>query len=525
MQRKRRSLRFMQRVPIRWRLALVSLGLLIVLLSALGVILSLIAEQVLIGNEFTVLHSEAQVAFKGITKDLRPPQLRPFILGSTFFSPAPPGPGFDDTAEALLHALTSPGTSATILSTSGTPLLMGSPSFYDDTSITVAADQVQHIIDNSTPHLLAKDNLGQRQLVVFIPLVKNFHTTAILQISTPTAPIDTFLATFHLILILGIVGTFGMAVALIFPLVGMALRPLVEIERTSRSIAQGELSMRIEQPRTDDEIGRLARSFNAMVARLETAFLKQKRFVSDVSHELRTPLTVVSGSLEMLLLGTDRGDPEVTRHLVRGMFAEVRRMHRMVEDLLTLTRLDERKLKLRKASVAVDTLLNAVYEQASHLTRGQELRCSIDPGLPAICADHDRLQQVLLNLVDNALKYTPPTGQVELQALRETQHTVVLFVKDTGQGITPEALPYVFDRFYRADPARSRASHSRGSGLGLAIAKELVEAQHGTIDISSRPGEGTCVTLRFPVEQEEKDTPRPRNAKADVGAPGKLARL
>ncbi|EFH85779.1 sensor histidine kinase [Ktedonobacter racemifer] len=500
MQKKRRLSRCMQRVPIRWRLALVSLGLLVLLLSALGIIVSFIAEQALVTNEVNVLHNEAQVALKGVTKDLHQPQQRPFGLGINFLPSAAPVPGFDDTARSLLHALTSPSTSAVILTTTGTPLITNASSSFDVPGINIASSQVQQIIKSNVPYLLAKDNLGQHQLVVFIPLVKNFHTTAILQVSTPTAPIDDFLTTFHLILFLGIMCTFSIAIALIFPLVSIALRPLVEIERTSRQIAQGELSIRIDQPPTDDEIGRLARSFNAMVARLETAFQKQKRFVGDVSHELRTPLTVLNGNLEMLLLGVDRGDREITRHLARGMFAEVRRMHRMVEDLLALTRLDEGRLVLRKDTVTVDTLLHTVCEQANHLAHGQEIRCLIEPGLPAISADRDRLQQILLNLVDNALKYTPLGGQIELHVLKESQRTVALTINDTGQGISPEALPHVFDRFYRADPSRSRSSvYSGGSGLGLAIAKELVEAQHGTIEISSTLGKGTSVTLRFPA--------------------------
>lgn len=500
MQKKRRIFRFMQRVPIRWRLEMVSLGVLVVLLSTLGIIISLIAEQALMTNEVNVLHNEAQVALKGVTKDLHSPQQRPFGLGSNFYAPAAPGSSFDDTASALLHALASPSTSAVILTTGGAPLLATTPSPFDSSGIVISSSKVQQSMRNTTPYLLATNSLGQHQLVVFIPLVKNFHTIALLQVSTPTAPIDEFLTTFHLILFLGIMCTFGLAIALIFPLVGIALRPLVEIERASRQIAQGELSRRIEQPLTDDEIGRLARSFNAMVARLETVFQKQKRFVGDVSHELRTPLTVLNGNLEMLMLGADHGDPEISRHLARGMFAEVQRMHRMVEDLLALTRLDEGKLKLRKDTVVVETLLATVCEQAVHLAHGQEICCVTGPELPDICADRDRLQQVLLNLVDNALKYTPLEGRVELSARQTAQQTVALAVNDTGQGIAPEALPHVFDRFYRADPARSRSStHSGGSGLGLAIAKELVEAQGGCIEIHSTVGQGTSVTLCFPA--------------------------
>lgn len=495
-----RLVRFMQRIPIRWRLALVSQGLLVLLLSVLGIIISFFAEQALVTNEVNVLRNEAQVALKGVTKDLSKPQLRPFGLGNTFLPPADPGPDFNATAQPLIHALASPNTNAVVLTTSGGPMLDNTTSNFGPPAIVLDAEKVQQLTRSDTPYLLARDDQGQQQLVVLIPLVKNFHTSAILQISTPIAPIEDFLTTFRLILFLGILGTLGLAIALIFPLVSVALRPLVEIERTSRQIAQGALSMRIEQPPTDDEIGRLASSFNAMMVRLERAFQKQKRFVGDASHELRTPLTILHGNLEMLMLGVDRGDPEVTRYLTRGMFAEVRRMHRMVEDLLVLTRLDEGKLRLRQDIVEVDSLLSTVCEQALHLAKGQEVRCSIEADLPEICADLDRLQQVLLNLVDNALKYTPLEGLVELQTRLTSTNTVELIIRDTGQGIAPEELPHVFDRFYRADPSRSRSSMQvGGSGLGLAIAKELVEAQGGTIGISSSPGHGTSVTIRFPA--------------------------
>jgi two-component system OmpR family sensor kinase len=485
-------LRFIQYVPIRWRLVFLSLGLLTLLLSGLGVTISLIAGQVLVANEVNVLQNEAHVAMKGVMKNVRP-QDRPFEITNHLFPPGSPPAAFNLTASSLLHALSSPATNtyATMLTPGGEKLLANSQ------APSIAPKQVQQIMQTATWYLLAKDAQGQRQLIVFIPLVANFHTVALLQINTSTAPIDNFLAPFHLTLFLGILGALCLAIALIFPLVSVALRPLVEIEQTSRRIAQGELSMRIAAPPMDDEIGRLARSFNHMVAQLEAAFQRQKHFVADASHELRTPLTALSGSLEMLLIGADQGNIEAARHLTRGMYAEVQRMNRMVEDLLVLTRLDDGKIALRQGSVDVGAVLSAVCEQAKHLAHGQELRCLVEPALPSIRADKDRLQQVVLNLVENALKFTPADGQVELQA-SHAQHTVVITISDTGLGISPEALPHVFERFYRADSARSRSPQQKGgNGLGLAIAKELIEAQGGTIDISSTPGQGTTVTICF----------------------------
>jgi two-component system OmpR family sensor kinase len=503
MGQRKRLLRFVQRIPIRWRLTLVSWGLLALLLISLGFIISSIAQQALVSNQVAVLRNEVVVAWKGVARGKGTSRdQRPFELSNVVYQPGPLPPDFVSAATPLIQALTGPGTNAVILTPDGSHILVAdaaSPFFSRPSTIRFSPKDVQQIVNSATPYVMARDENGVRQLVLFIPLANNFHGIGILEISTPTTPIDNFLIPFRWVLFLGIVGAICLAIALTFPLVGMALRPLVEIERTSRRIALGELSMRIDPVLADDEIGRLADSFNGMVARLETAFQRQKRFVADVSHELRTPLTALSGSLEMLLIGADRGDMEASRRLVHGMYAEVQRMHRMVEDLLALTRLDEGRLTLRKEVVAVDSLLETICEQAAHLTRGQELSSIVEPGLPAIYGDRDRLQQVLLNLVDNAVKFTPPEGRIEMRARKDSQNALLLTISDTGQGIAPEALPHVFDRFYRADPSRSRLPRQAGgSGLGLAIARELIELQGGTIEISSVPGLGTTVTIRFP---------------------------
>jgi two-component system OmpR family sensor kinase len=217
----------------------------------------------------------------------------------------------------------------------------------------------------------------------------------------------------------------------------------------------------------------------------------------------------LSGSLEMLLIGADQGNIEASRRLLHGMYSEVQRMYRMIEDLLSLTRLDAGKIALRKDIIAVDTIISTIREQAQYLTRGQTFHCSVAPDVPAIRGDRDRLQQILSNIIDNAIKFTPTDGSVELRA-RADEGSVVITVSDTGQGIPPEALPHVFDRFYRADPSRQRpAQQVGGSGLGLSIAKELVEAQGGTITISSTLGVGTLVSIRFPAVEDPEQVKFP----------------
>jgi two-component system OmpR family sensor kinase len=483
-------------IPIRWRLALVVLGLLVLLLSALGEVILWTAERDLLTNEASALQSEARLAtikMKG----------HYFIPGR---SPGPPPgplpPGFLPHAQALVERLASPDAHAAILSAQGQIIVSGDSFFMTPPSVVLSPQVVQQELlvqaRQNNSYLLARDSQQQRQIVILVPLVYNGQTVAILQLSTPTAQIDHFIRNFSLILVVSIIGTLCIAAALMLPLIRAALHPLVVMERTSRRIAEGALSERLDVPATNDEIGRLARSFNRMVAQLEMALARQKQFVSDVSHELRTPLTALSGSLEMLLLGADRGDMETSRRLARGMYAELKRMQRLVADLLELARIDEGRITLREDEVDVGAVVEKVYEQALQLSQGQEIRREVPPQLPAIRADADKLQQVLLNIVENALKFTPAGGRVELIASSEGRSGVRIAVCDSGRGIPSEALPHIFDRFYRVDPARSRQSQRvDGNGLGLAIARELIEAQGGRIMVESTPGVGTTVTLRF----------------------------
>jgi two-component system, OmpR family, sensor kinase len=501
----KRLQRWTNRIPIRWRLTLVSLGVLTLLLSALGLIILFTAEQALLSNEATALHNEARLAVRGFRN-------HPFGIVEPPGPPSGPLPSdFQILAGILVQKLASGSASATVLTPGGSVIVTGSdPSLIPP--VTLSPSLIQQTLANDSQgsnYLLARDAQKHRQLVVLMPLVSQHHTIAILQLSTPTQTVDEFIMTLRFILLLGVIGALSLAIALTFLLVGAALRPLVDMERTSQRIAQGALSLRLDTPVTDDEIGHLALSFNQMVAQLEAAFKNQKQFVADVSHELRTPLTALSGSLEMLLIGADRGDIEASRRLGRNMYAEVQRMHRLVEDLLALTRLDEGKIVLREDTINVRTVIDKVYDQAQQLAHGQEIRKEIAQDTPLVRADSDRLQQVLLNVVDNALKFTSTDGRVELMAYKEGQTAAIIEVRDTGKGILPEALPHVFDRFYRADPARSRLPQSvSGNGLGLAIAKELIEAQGGSISISSTPGKGTTVTIRL---RSIAATPAPQN--------------
>jgi two-component system, OmpR family, sensor kinase len=489
----------MQRLSIRWRIALVSLGLLTILLVALGILILFATERTLMTNQATALHNEARLAVGGIRN-------HPFFIAEPSAS-VPPTASFptdlQHSAQVLADKLASPSNYVSVI-TPFNEVISSSDNepFLPPPRVVLPLSTIQQVVatlPSDSSYELAKDVQGKRQLVVLVPLVSQHKIVAVLQISSPTQSNDDFVTTLRIILLLGGVGAMSLAIILTFPLIAAALHPLVEMERTSRRIAEGELSMRLRVPVTDDEIGHLALSFNQMVAQLEEAFKRQKRFVADASHELRTPLTALSGSLEMLLMGADQGDLEATRRLTRGMYAEVKRMHRLVEDLLALTRLDEGRVMPRQERVDMGSVLEKIYEQALQLSRGQEVRSIVASGMPPAIADPDSMQQVLLNIVDNALKFSrPDDGLVELRARSDGAETIIIEVRDNGRGIAPQDLPHVFDRFYRADSSRTRSSQRvGGNGLGLAIAKELIEAQGGQIAISSILNVGTTITIRL----------------------------
>ncbi|MGZ3583661.1 MAG: ATP-binding protein [Ktedonobacterales bacterium] len=502
------------RLPLRWRLTLLTFGMLAVLLTALGAVVSVIEEQTLLANQAIVLQGEARWAASGLHSSgldiARPHDSHP--VTSEVISP-----GELQGMAFLVSRLTGSATWSAIYTADGQMLLSSAnppdndrvlvpPSVVLSDDITVPAMR-DSSADNA--YTTATDASGQRQLVVLLPIedVSARQTVGLLEVSTSTAPIDAAVASTRLILLFGIGGALLIAFAVMLPLMSAGLRPLVAMERASRRIAAGALSLRLEEPPTNDEIGRLARSFNSMVAQLEAAFARQKQFVADVSHELRTPLTALGGGLEMLMLGADRGDPEASRRLTRGMYREVERMRRLVEDLLTLTRLDEGRARLRLGPVAVGTLIAEVAEQAERLAPHRTVHTEVEENLPPIRADADYLRQVVLNLLDNAFKYTPEPGTVTLVARSGDVTHVILEVRDTGIGIPPDALPHVFERFYRADPARARTpQRAGGAGLGLSIAKGLVEAQGGQIEIASKPNVGTTVTLRFPTIDAQRST-------------------
>ncbi|HEY0756774.1 MAG TPA: ATP-binding protein [Ktedonobacteraceae bacterium] len=514
------------RLSIRWRLALILFGLLVLLLGALSILVSATEEQTLLASQANVLTNEAQL----VQTQLQPSKVR-LSQAQILTFPEIAKEMSTGMASAIQTTL-GQSVGVSLLSFTGNALTTdsgqgtGSDALPAHRVILSQSTVQQWLSARSTPaYLLANDSYGQRTLVILLPIAAwdktvqqldnsnvavdtSGYRKALLQLSMPTTAIDQAVSTTRLILLLGVLAALLIAATLTLPLINLALRPLVEMERVSARIAAGSLSLRLVEPLARDEIGRLASTFNQMVARLEAAFVRQKRFVADVSHELRTPLTGLGGSLEMLLLGADNGDVETSYRLKSGMYSEVERMQRLVVDLLALTRLDDGHLQLRRESLDLHALLCELCEQMQELTSGQVLTCQVAPDLPTFYGDSDQLRRILVNIIENALKFTPAGGRIELDVSSEGAKCIRLEIRDTGSGISPQALPHVFERFYRADPSRSRQpSQIGGSGLGLSIAKELVEAHQGTIAIASQLGVGTTVTMRLPAHAKQTDSP------------------
>jgi len=247
---------------------------------------------------------------------------------------------------------------------------------------------------------------------------------------------------------------------------------------------------------SEDEIGELAQAFNAMadgLARLEEL---RRNMVSDVAHELRTPLSNIRGYLEAVRDGVVEPRPEV----IASLYEEAMLLNRLVDDLQELSLAEAGQLRLERRPVAPADVVNKATEaaRAQAAAKGIALQVDLPEGLPLVDVDSQRIGQVLGNLLSNALTHTPSGGKVVITA-QARQSDVELRVGDTGEGISPEHLPYIFERFYRADKSRSRATG--GTGLGLSIARQLVEAHGGRISVASQAGRGTTFTFTLPVAE------------------------
>jgi heavy metal sensor kinase len=315
------------------------------------------------------------------------------------------------------------------------------------------------------------------------------------EVGVPAAPAEATLARVLALLAVGLPVAVCVAVAGGFVLVRRSLEPVQRMARKAEEITLHNLSERLPAVRSGDEIEQLSVSLNHMISRLQDAIHGSKQFVADASHELRTPLTVMRGELESL--AQDPHLPHAMRETLGSVLEEVGRLGEIVESLFALSRLDAGEEHAEWLRFDLGELATTTAEQMSLLAEDKRVRveCVSTPGV-TVEGDRARIKQVVVNLLDNAIKYTPSGGRVRLSVGRENGYAV-LDVSDDGVGIPAEALPNVFNRFYRVDGSRSR--EQGGAGLGLAIVKSICLAHGAEVEVASTPGKGSTFRVRQPL--------------------------
>ncbi len=344
---------------------------------------------------------------------------------------------------------------------------------------------------------------GEPLLIYNQPIVVQGRLTQIVQVAASMQEREQSLSTLRMILIVGTTLVILAAFVVGWVLAGAALRPIDRITHTAQAIgSERDFSRRVQHVGPNDEVGQLAITFNGMLTELESAYRQveqalqaQRRFVADASHELRTPLTTVRGNIDLL-----RHDPPMEAKERADVLAdtkdEVDRLIRLVNQLLVLARMDAGR-PLRRAPLAIKPLLQDAYRQGVLLAPKRTIRVESSDDV-SVLGDRDAFKQVLLILLDNALVHTPSSAAVTISSA-VTDHQVMITIRDTGPGIPKQLLPHIFERFWRGDQSRTGG----GAGLGLSIAQELVQAQGGTLQVSSQIGQGSEFTVTLPLAEQE----------------------
>lgn len=394
--------------------------------------------------------------------------------------------------------------------------------------IPVSDGLVSAALEGGTVKGFVTSSDGHRLRVLLTPLLyaRTGEIAGVLQVSTPVDVLDQRLNLLAWLLAAAS-GTLLIVAGLgSYLLTGRALNSVDRVTKKVQEIdLSQDLTQRLPQPGTQDEIGQLVGTFNNLIERLQSALETQRRFVADSSHELRTPLTVIKSNIHLLRRTTDPAEQD---ELTEATEAEVSRLNRMVNNLLYMAQMEAGlDLKPVLRPVELDSLLLEVFARARSIAvlKNQKVVLSHED-IASTMGDRDQLQHLLLNLVDNAMKYSPENGVISLGLWSEGEWSR-LEVTDNGPGIPEAELPHIFERFYRTQEARK--SMRNGSGLGLAIAKSITDAHGGRIEVFSRLGEGTTfrlwlrhpsAALPSPVEgKPSTHLPTRRSANATLGAP------
>ncbi len=427
----------------------------------------------------------ADLPYQGFNPDLDPSL--PVVLGHELVAPDA------SVTAAMTDRMAGSRFSAQLVTASGQVVAHTA----DPPPVLMIADEFWSAAMTQGQHIAAVEVDGEAHQVFGTRVeAGRFSDRLLLVVMSPLAAVEATLAGWRLTLAVIVAGTVAVSAAIAWFMASRALRPVDRMTRSARAIGEAaDFSRRLPEPERADELGRLARTFNDMLDQLATAHTTQRRFLADASHELRTPLTVIGTNTSALLGGVDR-DPRERAETLRAIARESERMGRLVADLLILARVDAGQ-RLTFQRVAFDMVVLDVYQQQRGLNPGTRLTLG-EWEQVAVEADPDRLKQVVLNLIDNAIRYTPAGGTVTLDLQRRGSEAI-LRVRDTGIGILPEHQGRIFEHFYRVDQPRSR--QAGGTGLGLAIAREVATVHGGRIELSSQVGVGSTFTLTLPVSR------------------------
>ncbi|MGZ8381018.1 MAG: sensor histidine kinase [Nitrospira sp.] len=331
--------------------------------------------------------------------------------------------------------------------------------------------------------------------LISVPIMYRGNLLYIVQVGTSMESVGETLQRFLVLLVVAIPIALAVSLAGGWFLAGRALRPVDKITLAAQRIAAGDLSQRLSMPAAQDEIGRLAATFNNMIGRLDTSFRQIRQFTSDASHELRTPLTVMKGETDLVLRRPRLLDDY--KSVLESNLEEIDRMTRIVDELLFLSRADMGEVRVESLPVAMESLVEDIHRQAKLLAQDRNIEVLLGTVMPVVVQGDDlRLRELLLNLVENAMKYSHPGGKVEISLLNDGREAR-LSVTDQGIGIAPADHKKIFQRFFRTDVARGHTK--KGTGLGLAICAWIAELHKGRVEVKSDLGQGSAFTVVLPL--------------------------
>jgi heavy metal sensor kinase len=397
------------------------------------------------------------------------------------------------TSPKETHADVNLGALVRILNTRG-EIIYVTPAFL---ALTIPPMSVTQPLHGSAWRGTVTAQNGQTVRLYSAALTENGTVYGLVQVGESLAPLGNTLRSVEIelllivpfVLLLGAIGSYWLA--------AHAFAPINRLTRIARRIEVGDLHERVPVPRSKDEVQSLALTFNEMIERLDKAFTRQRRFVADASHELRTPVAAIRSMTDVVLAQSAPVEREEYLSVLCDVNAEAERLGHLISDLLALARTDENQVLLERELVRLDLLVADVAATTEPLAAERGIILEVLAQQPAtVIGDEVRLIQVIINLIDNAVAYTNAGGKVTLE-VKVHNNKAFLTVRDTGIGIAAEHLEHIFERFYRVDPARSRAAG--GTGLGLAITEWIVRAHGGKITVESEVGQGTAFTVMLPI--------------------------